>query len=184
MTTKRIIFLAAFVFVAWATNAWAEHLRIVYTTSDGTTSIVVPAPEFIARFSTEAEALAAVQADSVPGDAVDVAIIDKATIPTDRWFRNAWTRPVGGGPIDIDMGLAREIQAAKIQAARRGEIDRLRNEEDKARLAGRPADANQHAADRATLETMNLAVVGAAIAGAANPTALKAIWLAGRPPPQ
>lgn len=157
--------------------------RIVYTRPDGGVSVACPAPrridDLLAGGATEAEALAVIQAKSVPSDAVDVEIVELATIPTDRWFRNAWTRPIGGGSIEVDMPKAREIQAQKIQAARRKAIGRLQSEEDKARLVGKSAGANQHAADRAALETMNLTAIAASIAGAANPTALKAIWPSG-----
>ncbi|KKL98937.1 hypothetical protein LCGC14_1819420 [marine sediment metagenome] len=182
MTTKRIISLALLVFVAWATNAWADHLRIVFTRGEGSVSIVGPAPEFVARFPTEADALAAILAMDVPANAIDVEIVDKATIPTDHWFRNAWTRAVGGGPIDIDMAKARVIQAQKIEIARRLEIDLLRNEENKARLKGQTANADRHATDRTALEAMNFGAIAASITGAANPTALRAIWPAGLPP--
>jgi hypothetical protein len=33
----------------------------------------------------------------------------------DRWFRNAWRRSHNGGPIGIDMVVARKIQLAKLQ---------------------------------------------------------------------
>ena len=101
--------------------------------------------------------------------------------PPDRWFRNAWTDDESGDQVDVNMPKAREIQADKIQAAREGEIARLQREKDRARLAGRTADADQHAANRAALETMNLTAVAASITGAANPIALKAIWPAGLP---
>ena len=156
--------------------------RIIYTRPDGRVSVVNPAPEFVASFETEDEALAAIQAKDVPTDAMAVEVVEVATIPTDRWFRNAWTRPSGGGPIDTDMPKAREIQTTKIQNARQGEIGRLQGEEDRARLAGRTADAAQHATDRAALEAMNLTAVAASIAADPNPTALKAVWPAGLPP--
>ena len=181
MIVMRSIFIAFLVFIAWTANAWADHLRVVYTRPGGPVSIINPAPEFVARFQTEMEALNALVAD-VPLGASNVEIIDKVALPNDRWFREAWVQLPGGGPIEIDMPKARVIQAEKIQAARRPEIDRLRNEEDKARLQGQTANANQHAADRASLEAMNFAAVAASIAGAANPTALKAIWPVGLPP--
>lgn len=158
---------------------------IIYTRPDNGISVVNPAPNYIAKLMadgmTEVEAVDVVRAKDVPANAVDVEIIEVAAIPTDRWFRNAWTRAVGGGPIKIDMPKAREIQANKIQRARRDEIDRLRSEEDTARFVGRATNANQHAANRTTLETMNFPAVAASIASAANPTALRAIWPIGLP---
>ena len=181
---KHLISVAVFVLilVVSATAAWADHLKIVYTRPDGGVTVVGPAPEFVATFPTEVEALAVIQAEDVPVDAADVEVVDRSTIPTDRWFRDAWTRPVGGGLIGVDMAKARVIQAGKIQGARRSQINRLLIDEDRARLEGRTVAANQHAADRASLGGMDLAAVAASIAGAANPTALKAIWPAGLPP--
>ena len=101
--------------------------------------------------------------------------ITEAEVPVDHWFREAW-EPGQGGPIKINMAKAREIQARHIQAAREREVVVLQGKEGIAHLTGRAADASQHAADRATLETMNLTAVAVSIAGATNPTALKAVW--------
>lgn len=140
-------------------------------------------PKMLARFNGDADAARQyIFTERVPIQNPDaVARIEDITFPADKWFRAAWVRAPGGGAIDIDMPKAREIQAERIQAARGGEIGRLQNEEDRARLVGRTAAAAQHAADRAALETMDLKAVAASIAAAANPTALKAIWPAGLP---
>lgn len=37
-------------------------------------------------------------------------------IPPDRWFRDAWRRGHNGGPVWIDLSLARPIQRKRIQA--------------------------------------------------------------------
>lgn len=42
---------------------------------------------------------------------------DETDFPHDRWFRDAWRRSPNGGPIGIDMKLARPVQWRKIRSA-------------------------------------------------------------------
>ncbi len=142
-------------------------------------------PEMLSRFDgNEVAALQYILAELVPVQdpgAVNAEIVERSVLPSDRWFRDAWRWPVGGGSVEVDMQKAREIHTAKIQRARELKLNVLQGKEDRARLDGRITDADQHAADRAALETMNLSAVAASIAGAANPTALKAVWPVGLP---
>jgi hypothetical protein len=55
---------------------------------------------------------------------------DRADVPRDRWFRNAWYRSHNGGPICVDLGRAKSIQFREIKNAvdcenkrRKSEID-------------------------------------------------------------
>jgi hypothetical protein len=67
--------------------------RIVYTSPvDGMVKIVIPAYNDITRPAGESEddLLARVIAKSVP-DGVTHSIVDATDIPTDRYFRHAWT---------------------------------------------------------------------------------------------
>jgi len=91
--------------------------RIVYTRPDGGVSVVCPAPEFVAQFPTEQEALAAVQVKAVPADAINVKICDVINIPTSRRFRNCW-RQVGTTPPVVDLPLAREQRMSEIRTER------------------------------------------------------------------
>lgn len=59
-----------------------QDKRIIYPTVDGGVAIVIPAPEC----GLTIEEIAA--KDVPPG--VPFKIVDVATIPTDRTFRNAW----------------------------------------------------------------------------------------------
>ncbi len=43
-------------------------------------------------------------------------LIDTRDLP-DRWFRDAWRRGHNGGPVDLDMDAARDIQFCRIRAA-------------------------------------------------------------------
>ncbi len=151
--------------------------KIVYKrASDGGISVVSPSETFLAKFSTEAEGIAAAQAKSVPGDAVDVAVVESTEIPTNREFRNAWTRAPGGGPVSIDMPAAREIHADRMARSQVVEIVRLNKEERLATLAGRTADAAKHASDRSAIENEDQTALANQISNAPNTTVLSNIW--------
>ena len=64
--------------------------RIVYTKPGGGVAVVVPAPAYVAQFSTEDEALQDLIVKDVPEGVTDATIIDKAKLP-DRLNRNGWT---------------------------------------------------------------------------------------------
>ena len=96
---------------------------IVFTRPDGGVSIVIPASNFVAQFPTEAEALAVVRAKSVPADALDIGEIEDTDLPTDREFRDAWR--LNAGVARPDLPAARDIQAARIDAAKRWEARAL-----------------------------------------------------------
>jgi len=46
-----------------------------------------------------------------------IELWDVDDIPSDRWFRDAWSRSHNGGPIVIDLRKARRIQWQRIKAA-------------------------------------------------------------------
>ena len=91
--------------------------RIVYTRPDGGVSVVCPAPEYVARFTTEAEALDAIRAKDVPADAANVYVCDVAEVPASRRFRNCW-RQAGTAPPSVSLPLARTQRMAEIRAER------------------------------------------------------------------
>lgn len=66
---------------------------------------------------TTAEALEIIRdRDCAPrGSAIDLWDFDD--IPADRWFRDAWRRSHNGGPISIDLKLAKPIQWKRARAA-------------------------------------------------------------------
>ncbi len=142
--------------------------------SDGGIVIVNPSPTFLAKFDTEAEGMAAVQAKAVHSDATEIEIIDESEVPTDRTFRAAWARI--GGAFAIDMAKASETHAAHIAGAQTAEIARLNKEERLATLAGRTADAAQHASDRSVIEGEDQGALAVRISNAPNATALSAVW--------
>ncbi len=109
-------------------------------------------------------------------EVTNIREIAEADIP-DAEFKDAWRD--SGASIDVDMPAARELHAGRIAHARGIEIARLATDEAQARLAGRVADATQHASDRAALEALDLPGEGLRIANAPNPQALSAVWPAG-----
>ena len=46
------------------------------------------------------------------GTAIELWDVDE--VPTDRWFRDAWSRSHNGGPISISLKKAKPIQMARI----------------------------------------------------------------------
>ena len=60
--------------------------RIIYPNDDGGVSIVIPAPEWLAKEGNTIEVLAQMR---VP-EGKPFKIVDVADIPSDRTFRNAW----------------------------------------------------------------------------------------------
>jgi len=152
---------------------------IVYTRPDGGVSIVNLSPSAIAKRvaggMTEDQAFAAIQAKSVPSDASNIEVTDQALIPVSREYRDAWEKPVAS-PIIINMPKARMIHSGNISAAKADAITTLGRGADEATLEGRTADATKAANDKAAVEGLNLTTIAAQIAGAANPTALSAIW--------
>jgi hypothetical protein len=150
--------------------------QIVYTRPDGGVSVVSPASAARLFDETEDEFIARIQAKDVPGDALDIEVVEGITIPTDRWFRDAWTRALGGGPIGIDLAVARSIHGERMSTAIGLEIARLATEERKSRLKGNTAAADAAKTDKASIEALNLAALATQLGTAPNVAALKAIW--------
>lgn len=105
-----------------------KNLVIAFSRPDGTVNICNPASTFLLdrlnSGSTEAEALAACQAKSVPDDATNVEIMERSTIPTSRVFRNAWVKPGVGAPT-VDMPKARDLHMVVIKRVRDKELVKL-----------------------------------------------------------
>mgnify|MGYP001597722212 CR=1 FL=1 len=66
---------------------------------------------------TTAEALEIIRDRDCTPFGTAMELWDEEEIPTDRWFRDAWHRSHNGGPISVDLKLARPIQFKRIRAA-------------------------------------------------------------------
>jgi hypothetical protein len=102
---------------------------ILYTKSDGTLAICIPAPadRLILTFPGKAPVLEPEDAwfsrvikRSVPADATDTQIVPRSAIPSDRTYRDAWTHR--NGRVDVDMSRAREIHRHKIRIKAQGAL--------------------------------------------------------------
>ena len=91
--------------------------RIFYTRPDGGVSVVCPAPEFMARFESEAEGIDAVRAKDVPADAANIWEGDVGDLPHRGSFRNAWKQTDATAP-EVDMPKARAIKTDRIRPER------------------------------------------------------------------
>lgn len=154
--------------------------RIVYQRPDGGVSVNCPAPEHVAELidggMTEDEAVAAIQAKNVPSDATNIEVMELSVLAAvGREFRDAWEKP-GVGPPAVNIPKARTIHADRIAAAKAIALETLEERETNERLKGNTAAANRASTDRASVVGLNLTALAAQIAGAANPTALSAIW--------
>lgn len=61
----------------------------------------------------------------------NIELWDVSEIPQDRWFRSAWRRSHNGGPISIDLALARPIQWQAVRSAVEAENRRRANDLDR-----------------------------------------------------
>ena len=93
---------------------------IVYTRPDGGVTVVHPAPEYLARFNSEADGIAAVQLKAVPKDAINIIIVDHTAIPTSRRFRNAWN--IQGNTVVHNMTKARNKRMSEIRTERNNRL--------------------------------------------------------------
>lgn len=143
---------------------------IVFTRPDGGVTVVVP----VSGIST-----ALVLKKDIPGDAVDITVVDSTTLLTDRTFRDAWVQAAGN--ITVDMPKARAIHAVHMAQIKVSETARLILAEVELRLQGNTVEADNAVTDKATLDGFNLSSLATQMAAAPNPTALKAIWPASLP---
>jgi hypothetical protein len=90
-----------------------EDKRIIFTTAEGTTSIIVPAPG-----CTVEQAIKAVPVD------LAYEIVDVVTIPSDRTFRNAWFHDTTPElqKIGVHMDKAKDIAHERRRAKRSAEF--------------------------------------------------------------
>lgn len=132
-----------------------ENKRIIYTTPEGTVSIIIPAP------GATYEQLVAV----VPPD-TEHTLVDIDTIPKDRTFRNAWER--SGSAIVHNLGKAKSIAHDRRRVKRAAELAPLDVE------ATIPAKASAAEAARQAIRDKH-AVIQKNIDNAADIDALKAI---------
>jgi hypothetical protein len=73
--------------------------RIIYTTPEGSVSVVVPAPDYIGTLET--------LASKVVPEGLDWRIVDVAALPASRNWRNAWTDAEPTETVDIDLERAK-----------------------------------------------------------------------------
>lgn len=64
---------------------------------------------------TTAEALEIIRDRDCAHLGTAIELLDHADVPTDRWFRDAWSRSHNGGPITISLKKARPIQFRHIR---------------------------------------------------------------------
>ena len=98
--------------------------RIVYNNPDGSTCVVIPSPN--SKLSIEQIAI-----KDVP-QGTTYSIVDKANIPSDRSYRNAWKFDHNQKKMDHDMAKAKEIHKEKLRVLRAPKLAALDIEYQKA----------------------------------------------------
>ena len=79
---------------------------------------------------TDAEAYELIRdKDTLPGWTAG-ELWDRSEVPADWWFRDAWKRSHNGGPIYVDLNIARCIQFREIQTAVHVENERRKKDFD------------------------------------------------------
>lgn len=66
---------------------------------------------------TTAEALEIIRDRDCAPHGTAIELWDVSEVPADRWFRDAWRRSANGGPISVNLTLARPIQWRRAKAA-------------------------------------------------------------------
>ena len=108
---------------------------------------------------------------SIPTEATNVRDLTDEDVPSDRYFRNAWTDALPGTQIDVDMDKARVIHRTHIRRSRDKELARLDIEQLK--VLTDPVKLQEIEAQKQILrdlpQTFDLTVVN-------SPVALKVLW--------
>ena len=86
--------------------------RIVFKNPDGTCGVIIPAGNVDAAIK------------DVP-DGLPHRIVDIDAIPSDRYFRAAWTDDNDTETVDVSMVKARDIQMGKIRELRNKKLEAL-----------------------------------------------------------
>lgn len=107
--------------------------KIVYTRAeDGGVSVIVPAPkvdlERVLGPLTDEQYKAHVMQRSVPPNAINVREIDDEDLPSDRYFRNAWTDEFNTPTIDINPEKAKAIKLNIFRELRKPLLESLDQE--------------------------------------------------------
>ena len=130
--------------------------KIIYTNSDGTVSIIIPAGDVNDAIK------------DVPSG-LSYEIVEDSAIPTDRSFRNAWKQ--NGKTIETDMTKAKEIHKTNIRKARIPKLAELDIEYQRATETS--ANTSDIVAKKQALRD---APAASGISTASNTTELKAQW--------
>lgn len=129
---------------------------VVINNGDGTVGILAPAPDCDLT-------LAEIIEKDAPKEKSN-RIVDRSKIPTDRYFRAAWTDDNPTETVDVDMDRARIVHMDNIRRVRNRELERL----DKEQLKG-----NDVAAEKQVLRDLP---ANFDLSGPSTPEDLKALW--------
>jgi hypothetical protein len=141
---------------------------LIIKRADGGVSLMYPAEQEI----MDTQALVNTWQASYPVQAVGFRIADKAAVPSDRTFRNAWTDDNPTDTVDVDMGKAKAIWVAKWREAREPLLKQLDLEYMQADEAKNEAKKLEIVAKKRALRNVTETDLGAAD----TPEKLKQTW--------
>lgn len=153
--------------------------RILYTKSDGGVVVVTPTinindPEGF----TEQDAIDRAM-KRLPIDAIDVRVVEDATIPRDRTFRDSWENNESGPK--VNMNKAKAIHMNRIRDMRNQKLDKL----DKDLMRAQESDDNKTASEiKAEKNRLRNLPQTFDLTSATTPEQLKALWPAGLDKPE
>ena len=134
-------------------------MKIIYQNQEGGVSVICP---------TGALSLDEVIAKDVPAGA-NYQIVDESDIPSDRFFRDAWT--VGNGKVDVDLDKAKKI-GHRIRRTKRAEEFAPFDDVISKQIPGNDFDAAE--AERQKIRNKYMGIQ-AGIDAAVNPEEIKAL---------
>lgn len=109
-------------FFVIACASQAADLRVLVEMPDGSVNVITPAWKTQRPGETEADFLTRIRLKARP-DAVRWKTVDFSSLPSDRYFRNAWRMNVAGDAVRIPRAGAEAVHLQKLRtiAARKRE---------------------------------------------------------------
>ncbi len=95
---------------------------IIWKNATGDTYVTHPSPQIRLASETDQQLAERIRDRDIPGDATEIAIIDKSDLPS-RFYRDEWDADGVGAKIDIPIGKARNVKMKAIRAERRIKLD-------------------------------------------------------------
>jgi hypothetical protein len=145
--------------------------KIIYTRPDGGVSVVSPAKNINDPLTFTEDDRIQRALKFLPPEATNVQVVDEASLPTDRTFRNGWEKT--GSGVAVNMNKARDIHRDNMRRARAPKLVDLDVRYLRADELGDLAEKQRIATAKQDLRDVTAAP---AIDAVQSPDELKAVW--------